>query len=140
MIIPIVQSITAVTSPQDEEEFRDRDVLSKKGECRNMSAKPEVRRSPQQRTSQFHQTGIRTLETFKLTYELCFYPLKFLSHYVIIRLCLGQVVDTYPPSIHTCSPCRRYVVVTYRPIIFNSCREHVSDTCNSGELILIGTE
>ena len=111
--------------------------------CRNMSVKPAVRRSPQQRTPQVHQTKIRTLETFKLTYELLnlwFHPLKYLSHHVFINLYLGYVVGTYPPSIHTCNSCRRYVVVTYRPIIFISCRKYVSDTCNSGELILIGTE
>ena len=55
-----------------------------------------------------------------------------------INLVLGYVVDTYPPSIHTCNSCRRYVVARYRPIIFISCRKQ--DTCNSGELILIGTE
>ena len=36
----------------------------KKGQCHNMSAKPEVRRSPQRRKSRVHQTRIRT---FKLT-------------------------------------------------------------------------
>ena len=47
--------------------------FQKDGECRSMSAKPAVRRSPQQRTSQVHQTGIRNfkdiqthLQTFKL--------------------------------------------------------------------------
>ena len=54
------------------------------------------------------------------------------------NLSLGYVAGTYPPSIHTCNSCRRYVVVTYRPIIFISCTKHVSDTCNSGELILLG--
>ena len=44
--------------------------LPKNGECRSTSAKPAVRRSPQQRTSQVHQTGIGTVETLKLTYEL----------------------------------------------------------------------
>ena len=38
--------------------------------CRSTSAEPAVRRSPQQRRSQVHQTGIRTVETLKLTYEL----------------------------------------------------------------------
>ena len=57
-----------------------------------------------------------------------------------INLDLGYVVGTYPPSIHTCESCRRNVVVTYRPIIFISYKKHVSDTCKSGELILIGTE
>ena len=52
----------------------------------------------------------------------------------------GYVVDTYPPSTDTCNLCKRYVVVTYRPIMFISCEKHVSDTCNSGEVILIGTE
>ena len=42
----------------------------KEGECRSTSAKPAVRRSPQQRTPQVHQAGIRTVETLKLTYEL----------------------------------------------------------------------
>ena len=42
----------------------------KKRECRSTSAKPGVRRSPQQRTSQVHQAGIRTVKTFKLTHEL----------------------------------------------------------------------
>ena len=39
------------------------------GECRSTTAKPAVRRSPRQRTSQVHQTGIRTVKTFKLTYK-----------------------------------------------------------------------
>ena len=38
------------------------------------------------------------------------------------------------------SLCKRYVVTTYRSILFISRKKHVSDTCNSGELILIGTE
>ena len=41
----------------------------KEGECRSTSAKPAIRRSPQQRTPQVHQTGIRTVETLKLTYS-----------------------------------------------------------------------
>ena len=110
--------------------------------CRNVSVKTAVRRSPQQRTSQVHKTGIKTLKTFKLTYELLnlwFHPLKYSSHHVFINLYLRYVVGTNPPSIHTCNSCRRYVMVTYRPILFLSCRKYVSDTCNSGELILIGT-
>ena len=42
----------------------------KEGECRSTSAKPAVILSPQQRTSQVHQTGIRTVETLELAYEL----------------------------------------------------------------------
>ena len=34
----------------------------KEGECRSTSAKPSVRRSPQQRTSQVHRTGIRNIK------------------------------------------------------------------------------
>ena len=45
-----------------------------------------------------------------------------------------------PVQFLTCNLCRRYVVVTYRPIKFISCKKHVSDTCKSGELILIGTK
>ena len=111
--------------------------------CRNTSAKPAVRRSPQRRSSQVRQTRIRTLKTFKLTYELLkfwFYPLKYVTHHVFINYYLGYVVGTYPPSTPTCFSCRREVLVTYRAIEFISCRKHVSDTCNSGELILIGTE
>ena len=44
--------------------------FQKKGECRSTSAMAAVRRSPQQRTSQVHQTRIRTLKTLKLIYEL----------------------------------------------------------------------
>ena len=44
--------------------------LPKEGECRSTSAKPAVRRSPQQRTPQVHQTDIKTVKTFKLTHEL----------------------------------------------------------------------
>ena len=40
----------------------------------------------------------------------------------------------------TCNSCKRYVVVTYRSLIFTSCKKHVSYTCNSVELIQIGTE
>ena len=56
------------------------------------------------------------------------------------NLYLGYAVGTYPTCIHICDSCKRFVVVTYRSILFNSCRKHVSDPCNSGELILIGTE
>ena len=34
----------------------------KEGECRSTSAKPAVRRSPQQRTSQVHRTAIRNIK------------------------------------------------------------------------------
>ena len=74
--------------------------FQKTGECRSTSAKPAVRRSPQQKTSQVHQTGIRTVETLKLTYELVLSLLKYLLHYVLINLYLGYVVETYPLSIH----------------------------------------
>ena len=69
--------------------------FQKRGECRSTSAKPAVRRSPQQRTPQVHQTGIRTVETLKLTHKLGFYLLKHLLHHLLINLCLGYVVDTY---------------------------------------------
>ena len=39
------------------------------GECRSTSPKTAVSRSPQQRTSQVHQTAIETVETLKLTYS-----------------------------------------------------------------------
>ena len=42
----------------------------KEGDCRSTSAKPAVRQSPQQRTSQVHQTGIKTVKTIKRTHEL----------------------------------------------------------------------
>ena len=86
---------------------------------------------------------LETLKTFKHTYELLnlgFYPFKYPMHHVLINLYLGYVVGTYPPSIHTCNSCRRYVVVTYRPIMFIPCTKHLPDTCNFGKLILIGTE
>ena len=38
--------------------------------CRSTSAKPAVRRSPQQRTPQVHQTEIKTVKTLKLTQKL----------------------------------------------------------------------
>ena len=66
-----------------------------------------------------------------MNYNCIFYSLIYIY---------GYVVDLYPPSTHTCNLCRRYVVVTYRHIIFISCKNHVSVTCNSAELILIGTE
>ena len=42
----------------------------KEGECRSTSAKPAVRRSPQQRTPQAHQTENKTVKTIKRTHEL----------------------------------------------------------------------
>ena len=72
----------------------------KTGECRSKSAKPAVRRSPQQGTSQVHQQGIRTVETLKLSHELSFYPLKQLLYHVLISVNLGYVVDTYPLNNH----------------------------------------
>ena len=60
-------------------------------DCRSTSAKPAVRRSPQQRTSQVHQEGNKTAETLKLTYsniylnhELNLY-LRIRSRYVSIQ-------------------------------------------------------
>ena len=44
--------------------------FQKEGECRSTSAKPAVRQSPQQRTSQVHQPRTRTSKTLKLIYEL----------------------------------------------------------------------
>ena len=40
----------------------------KEGECRSTSAKPAVRRSPQQRTSQVHPTGVRNSKDFSKTH------------------------------------------------------------------------
>ena len=37
--------------------------------CRSTSAKLAVRRSPQQKTTQAHQTEIKTVKTIKLTHE-----------------------------------------------------------------------
>ena len=42
----------------------------KEGECRSTSAKTADRRSPQQRTSQVHREGSRTVEILKLTHKL----------------------------------------------------------------------
>ena len=42
----------------------------KSGFCRSTSAKPADRRSPQQRTSQVHREGSRTVEILKFTYKL----------------------------------------------------------------------
>ena len=42
--------------------------------------------------------------------------------------------------MHICNSCTRYVVVTYCSIISTSCKKRVSYTCNSGELIQVGTE
>ena len=50
----------------------------------------------------------------------------------------GYVVVTYPPCAYICSPCKRYVVVTYRSIKCSSCKKRVSDMFRSGELILTG--
>ena len=55
---------------------------------RSRSAKPAVRRSPQQRTPQVHQTGIRGVETLKLTHKLQFHLLKHLLHHLLNNLYL----------------------------------------------------
>ena len=55
-------------------------------------------------------------------------------------VCKSYVVLTYQPHAHICNSCKRYVVVTYRFITFTSCKKNVFYTCNSGELIGIGTE
>ena len=47
--------------------------------CRSTCAKPAVRRSPQQRTPQVNQAGIRTVKTIKRTHELKL-------HHVLINL------------------------------------------------------
>ena len=72
--------------------------------CRSTSAKPAVRRSPQQRTSQVHRAGVRNgKDISKLTYRLlnlrC-YPFKCPMYHVFIDIYLGNVVDTYPLSTH----------------------------------------
>ena len=81
--------------------------------CRSTSAKLADRQSPQQRTSPVHREGSRTVKhsnSHTQTLIISF------THYFI----LGYVVDTYPPTTHTCNFYRQYVVVTYRPIIFIS--------------------
>ena len=70
----------------------------------------------------FIKQRLKTVKTLKLTHELQYFLPKHLIHHLFIILHLGYVVDTYPPNTHTCSLCRRYVVVTYRPIIFISCK------------------
>ena len=50
------------------------------------------------------------------------------------------VVVTYQPHAHICNSWERCVVASYRSIIFTPCEKHISYTCNSGELIQIGTE
>ena len=52
----------------------------KKGECRSTSAKPAVRWSPQQRTPQVHQAGIKTVKTLKLTYSNIYSIIYSLIH------------------------------------------------------------
>ena len=58
----------------------------KEGECRSTSAKPAARRSPQQRTSQFHREGSRTVEILKLTHKLQFYSFKHSFQHLLIDL------------------------------------------------------
>ena len=55
---------------------------------------------------------------------------------------MGTSLIRIPTNAHKYinSSCKRYVVITYRFILLSSYRKHVSDTCNSGELILIETE
>ena len=50
------------------------------------------------------------------------------------------VVVTYQLHTHICNSCKRYVVVTYRSILFTPCKKHVFYTCNSDVPIQIGTE
>ena len=61
-------------------------------------------------------------------------------HYFSSIVYKWYIVVTYQPCAHICNSCERYVVVTYRSIKCTSCKKHVSYTCNSGELIQIGTE
>ena len=115
--------------------------------CRSTSAKPADRWSHQQKTFQVHQ--IRTRRHWNYIYGTD-KPITLLiwnwSTFILLTrhnaniLYLGYVVVLYPACIHTCISCRRYVVLTYRSIIIISWRKHLSDTCNSGELILIGIE
>ena len=50
------------------------------------------------------------------------------------------VVVTYQPCALIYISCKRYVLVTNRPIKFTSRKMHASYTCNSGELIQVATE
>ena len=47
---------------------------------------------------------------------------------------------TYQPCAQIGNLCNRYVVVTYRSIIYTTSKEHVSNTSNFGQLIQIGAE
>ena len=61
------------------------------GRCRSTSAKPAVRRSPQQRTSQVHRTGVRNCKdisnspTNYLTYNLIRFNYVLINLYLRIR-------------------------------------------------------
>ena len=69
--------------------------------------------------------------------------LKILYTYITLFSLFGYkwyVGVTYQPHAHICTSGKRYVADTYRCIIVTPCKKHVSYTCNSGELIQIGTE
>ena len=93
-----------------------------KGFCRSTSAKPADKRSPQQRTSQVHRGGsrIETIPNLFTNYNFMYLNICFNIHSLIYIY--GYVVDTCPLTTHTCNLCGRYVVATYRPITFISCK------------------
>ena len=57
--------------------------FQKKGECRSTSAKPADKRSPQQRTSQVHREGSRTVKHSNLLKHLLYHSL--INSYLRIR-------------------------------------------------------
>ena len=81
-------------SPQPSPPRRPKIKLSlgksfpKEGECRSTSAKPADRRSLQQRTSQVHREGNRTVEILKLTHKLSFHSFKHSFQHLLIDLYL----------------------------------------------------
>ena len=99
--------------------------------CRSTSARLEESCSLNLRTNharrqQTKNSRLKTSYTYVTIFRLFVY-----KRYVVV---------TYQPHAQICTSCKRYLVVTYRSIIFTPCKKHVSYTCNSGEPIHLRTE
>ena len=111
------QSIPAITASQDEEGIGDGNVHSKKMVVSQHVFEPCGPKIPA--TNQDHQRKTETPQTLKLY--------------------IYMLINAYFYSLYF-NLCKRYLVLTYCCQTFTSCKNQAFYTCNSGEIIQIGTE
>ena len=101
------------------------------GKCRSTTARLVYSPSLSRRTNQVRRQQTRN-SRLKISYTYITLFSSFAHEW--------YVVVTYQPLAQICISNKRYVVVTYCSIISTSRKKHVFYTCNSVEVIEIGTE